>query len=67
MQFRPTISTARSRLGDIVHWRTSGPAKAITLTARLAIAMIMLVYLVISLLISLFMNMYNRAVALVER
>jgi general L-amino acid transport system permease protein len=31
------------------------------------IAMIMAVYLVISLLISLFMNLYNRAVALVER
>jgi general L-amino acid transport system permease protein len=31
------------------------------------IAMIMLVYLVISLLISLFMNVYNRTVALVER
>ena len=48
MQFRPTISTARSRLGDIVHWRTSGPAKAITLTARLAIAMIMLVAIAVS-------------------
>ena len=31
------------------------------------IAMIMAVYLVISLTISLFMNLYNRAVALVER
>jgi len=31
------------------------------------IAMIMAVYLVISLLISLFMNLYNRSVALVER
>jgi general L-amino acid transport system permease protein len=31
------------------------------------IAMIMAVYLVISLTISLFMNLYNRSVALVER
>ncbi|HEX2367209.1 MAG TPA: amino acid ABC transporter permease, partial [Bradyrhizobium sp.] len=31
------------------------------------ITMIMAVYLAISLLISLFMNLYNRAVALVER
>jgi general L-amino acid transport system permease protein len=31
------------------------------------IAMIMAVYLAISLLISLFMNIYNRSVALVER
>jgi general L-amino acid transport system permease protein len=31
------------------------------------ISMIMAVYLAISLLISLFMNLYNRAVALVER
>ncbi len=48
MQFRPTILTQRSRLGDIVQGRTSSPAKAMTLTARLALAMILLVAIAVS-------------------